>query len=372
MAMYDYLGIKYHWQKFRFEFSKGECSNAESGKGLGSRPYFIHASDKHEMPPPRPATMSRLAYVLELVFVVVCFAWYTFCSSLIPASEHSETLETYLKRIWMPRQFVSRYLLPLMSAVATCTHQEMLEFPASDVVRYRKVITRRKQYVVCGGVCTVQNTLTQGMDIKTRMKVVRVEPKTSGVEVVAEILNEEGRIQRVSQVFDQVITAVPPNVAAGIFEPAWKQLARIPVRILETIVHPVQVETSHGRAEGQADCVLLNTSDDAGGWTQATQVHQCGVAVTSCPLPNSTVREILSRSVFTRTLRTPESREIVQRAFDHEHSWSANRSELETWRNGECGVWMVGAWCWDGMVLLEGAVVSAMRVAKALDVEIPW
>jgi hypothetical protein len=42
------------------------------------------------------------------------------------------------------------------------------------------------------------------------------------------------------------------------------------------------------------------------------------------------------------------------------------------WRSGDDNVYLVGGWCWDGMVLLEGCVVSAMRVADALGVEVPW
>ncbi|KAH0602386.1 uncharacterized protein H6S33_008725 [Morchella sextelata] len=36
------------------------------------------------------------------------------------------------------------------------------------------------------------------------------------------------------------------------------------------------------------------------------------------------------------------------------------------------GVWVVGGWAWDGMVLLEGCVVSAMRVARDFGVEVEW
>ena len=42
------------------------------------------------------------------------------------------------------------------------------------------------------------------------------------------------------------------------------------------------------------------------------------------------------------------------------------------WVNGQDNVWLAGAWCWDGMVLLEGCVVSAMRIASDFGVAIPW
>ena len=49
-----------------------------------------------------------------------------------------------------------------------------------------------------------------------------------------------------------------------------------------------------------------------------------------------------------------------------------NSNPSKDWKNGDDGVWLVGGWCWDDMVLLEGCVVSAIRVAKALDMEIPF
>jgi hypothetical protein len=42
------------------------------------------------------------------------------------------------------------------------------------------------------------------------------------------------------------------------------------------------------------------------------------------------------------------------------------------WVNGQDNIWISGAWCWDGMVLLEGCIVSAMKVAQDFGVAIPW
>jgi hypothetical protein len=42
------------------------------------------------------------------------------------------------------------------------------------------------------------------------------------------------------------------------------------------------------------------------------------------------------------------------------------------WVNGQDNIWISGAWCWDGLVLLEGCIVSAMRVALDFGVAIPW
>jgi hypothetical protein len=369
MAMYNYLGIRYHWQKFRFEFSTEEPS---SGKRDLS-PYFIHASDNHECPPPRPEGTGFLSHALELVFVIVCFFWFTACCYMIPTREREETLDGYVRRIWLPRRFITRYLLPLMSAVATCSHQEMLAFPASDVVQYRKLITRQKQYVVSGGVGMVQEALLKGLDIKFRTRVVRIEPRSSGVEVVFNVFGVREETTQLNQEFDQVITAVPPNVVAGIFEPARPRLSQIPIRTLETIVHRVPAMSQRPSSSDEADHILLKTSKIDGGWTEATHLRPDGIAITSCPIaPLSSGHEVLSRSIFTRTMRTTESRSVVDGILGMASPGDTYAYDSKSWHNGDHGVWVVGAWCFDGMVLLEGAVASAMHVGKAFGVEIPW
>jgi len=78
----------------------------------------------------------------------------------------------------------------------------------------------------------------------------------------------------------------------------------------------------------------------------------------------------LHSATFTRVLRTPESRDIVNTIFDCRKSASLPQSK--TWMSGDGGIWLVGGWCWDGMVLLEGCISSAMRVADSLEVDIPW
>lgn len=369
MAMYNHLGVHYHRQKFRFEFWSHQAHLTEQHPG----PYFIHASDSHEFPPPRPASVGLLAYIIELMFVVGCFFWFTICCHFTSTRGENEDFDTFLRQIWLPRRFVSRYLLPLMSAIATCSHQEMLDFPANDVIQYRKLITGQKQYVVTGGVGTVQDILTRDLDMRLREQVVRIEPKHPVVEIVSERTDAAGGKTRMFETFDQVIVAVPPNVVAAIFQPAQAQLSRIPIRSLETIVHRTASAHQFTRSKHNADHILLKTSATAGGWTEATHLRPDGIAVTSCPaLPLPAHYEVFASATFTRTLRTPESRWIVGNVLGMMNPDSETTDESKSWRNGDNCVWVVGAWCFDGMVLLEGAVSSAMHVAKAFGVQIPW
>lgn len=117
--------------------------------------------------------------------------------------------------------------------------------------------------------------------------------------------------------------------------------------------------------------------------TESTHIHPPGVLLTTGAIYPVKENKVLRSSRFVRVLRTPESRDLVEGLFrekgvslkkgyaDEKSSEWAEENE-EEWRNGDEGVWLCGGWCWDGMVLLEGCVRSAVKVAGELGVEAPW
>ena len=94
--------------------------------------------------------------------------------------------------------------------------------------------------------------------------------------------------------------------------------------------------------------------------------------MTTCPFTSIDPSLTIHSASFTRVLRTPQSKRIVSNLFDNVPVRYRDEKLLPEWKNGDGGVYLVGGWCWDGMVLLEGCVVSAMRVADAFGVEVPW
>ena len=119
--------------------------------------------------------------------------------------------------------------------------------------------------------------------------------------------------------------------------------------------------------------------------TESTHIHPPGVLLTTGSIFPIKEETVVEANRFVRVLRTPESRDVVEVLFRGEHvslrksyeddvreSEKEVGKEEEEWRNGDDGVWLVGGWCWDGMVLLEGCVRSAVRVSKELGVEVPW
>lgn len=374
-AMYDYLEVEYHEQPFLFSFSGLSSSQSRQG------PYFIHSSNFHHFPPLRPKGASFIDYVSRVLYLFACYGWYTICCFFIhPKSNaktgRSESYTEYLQRIRLPRHFVDRLLVPLMSSVTTCPHDSLLQFPAVDLVDYKKKTHGALHFTVSNGVHTVQEKLSRGLDIRLYTSVLSVEPTELGINVTS--LRRRDSLTAVD-IFDRVVLAVPPNVVGKVFSPLQDQMFRIPTIQVESVVHQAatkgtlsssQISQKAGmkgpyRRTGGPQLIELRTARNGTTRTESAHLQPSGVTVTTCPLAPVPSEQVIQAVTFTRVLRTPESRAVVNAIFDR-------IPREKGWRNGDDGIWLAGGWCWDGLVLLEGCEVSAMRIADAFDVEVPW
>lgn len=431
MQLYSHLGIPLHPVRFLFVFAEalslsrsqrspaetanGECASKANPRlrpdaetdttGGALRRYFIHASNLHQTPPPWPGNRGVIPHIVEIMYLIVCHFWFSIaCFTILPlttagegsSSDGGETFAEYLERIWLPRRYAAQYLLPLMSCVSTCTHDQLLDFPASDIVNYKKLSHGQQHYAVCGGVNQVQERLSKGMDdIRLSARVLEVRPNTVHGGVSIRWQSMKGASGQVSEeLFDRVVLAVSPDVAGKIFEPLEGVTDKIPtVQVESAILVPVAAEEEsktfsimderervssgcmhHGRDSSQAQAITFKTRfSGKGSRTEAVHAMPSGVVVSTCPLdPHTSLKNTLQRAKFTRTLRTPESRAVVERIMGRMDS-SDKAGDLEDeWANGDDNVWLAGAWCWDGMVLLEGCIESAMRVAEDFGVHVPW
>ena len=416
--LYAWLGIKLHPVRFLFRFSEvmrthtnkpnsgrnknmtnsreslASNSHASPRMGLGeldgAYTYFVHASNLHQFIPPRPPNRSLLAHLFETVFLLVWYLWfYLACLTIQPYP--SEPLSKYVSRVGLSRRFTSRYLLPLMSSVSTCSHEQMLDFPASDVTNYKLLSTGQHHYTVCGGVSQVQDKLVEDIrDIKLGRSVYRVEPQDG--KVVVHWKTVEGG-QEESQVFDKVVLAVSPNVVGEVFEPLQSEMKKIPFATVESSVVAPKSERCktvdgrrggaagvacmhHQSGESQAQSLIFRSEfqKDGTGQSEAAHTMPSGVVVKTLPRDGEVQDvDVLQSSKFVRTLRSVQSRAIVENIMTRPKRKSIEEKRLlGEWANGDDNVWLAGSWCWDGMVLLEGCVVSAERVAEDLGVDIPW
>lgn len=427
-AMYDYLGIRYHPERFFFSFSRlPKHGSTEDGiETAESKPYFIHSSNNHRIPPVRPEACGFWPWVSETVYLAFCLVWFTVCCFFIPPREsrsvngkarHCESLGQYCRRTWIPTYFVESYLMPGLASISTCTHAEMLNFPAKDVIDYKRRSLNSPHLRVSGGVSNVQKKLAQGLVVRFNCRVTSVTRMTSGAVCISWEPSVEktptttstttsspdtspNQVQ--SKIFDHVILAVPPNAVGSIFAPLKHEMTHIPTAAVESIIHTDLSATNDlsSNARYRMDCdhdaySSINPSNPSSGsnsppnWIHfrsspdlTESIHEdpeSAVIVTNFPTTPIDPTKIIARTYFTRTLRTPRSRGVVNRIFGDkrvvrsgEDAPLLGKTDGEMFWNGDGNVWLVGSWCWDGMVLLEGCVVSATRVARELGVEVPW
>lgn len=359
ISLYKHLDIPYERKDFLYTFSSRSPSST----------YHLHPSNLHRFPP-KPAGQPWPAHLLQLVLLYVWYTYFTICVFYVSpkTAPGNESLRDYLRRIYLPDSFTQRYLLPLFSAVSTCPHKALLDFPASDIIDYRRSVYAQPHYIVEHGVNTVQRRLLEGMTIHFNRHVEEIKGTDHGLLVKWTGVDHPAE-------FDQVILAVNPAVTAKIYQPLHRQMSQIPCCEVDVVVHTdgsmladlfpaADTGSKHAHIKAAenllaatgADLIHLSTSTSS-QTTQASHLHAPGVLITTQPHGPIPAEHVLGGTTFTRVLRTARSRDIVRGLVAGD---------------GEGGVWVVGGWCWDGMVLLEGCVVSAVRVAKGLGVQVPW
>lgn len=385
-AMYDYLGIEYHAQPFLFAFSKVFTPDAESIQKEQAHSYFVHSSNNHRILPVKPRGMRNTSWLVEVAYVLVCYVWYSICCFLIPCkfaagNEVCETLDQYLRRIKLPQYFVTHYLLPLISGVSTCPHDALLRFPASDIIEYKKRTHGAQHYTVSNGVHAVQKKLAKGLDTRLSAMVLAVEPNTHGVKLSWRHAEDTHELAPTEEFFDKIILAVSPDAVGKIFSPLRHEMARVPTLSVESIIHTDYANIERLGPHEQRDLdhsaaqmIHLRTLTESSHITESIHIQPSGAIVTTCPFSYIDPAQIIQSVRFTRVLRTPESRQVINKIFRaYQLGGEPTTEEQRTgWKNGDGGVWLAGGWCWDGMVLLEGCLVSAIRVADDFGVDIPW
>ena len=375
--MYDYLGIESTSPRFIYSLSRADSPSAA--------PYYIHSSNNHRLPL-RPEGSAFASWILEVCYLAICYFWFTACCFFIRpktagVSSEEETLREYLERVRIPRYYTKNYLLPLMSSVTTCTHDALLEFPAIDIVDYERGTFRQPHYTVVGGVDRVQRVLSKGQKVRFGTTVTAVENVGSKVQVTWEDARNGGTD---SAVFDHAILAVTPNVVGSIFQPLRTAMADVPTVSVESVVHDDRTRGTNSskalmrklQAEPASQTLAppqqihFHSNSTA---TESIHEHPSSALISTFPLSPVDPANVIHRAQFTRVLRTPRSREVVNGIFaDSRPQHGRDDEERKPWRNGDGNVWLVGGWCWDGMVMLEGCIVSAMKMADGLGVEVPW
>ncbi|KAJ5542098.1 hypothetical protein N7535_004518 [Penicillium sp. DV-2018c] len=372
--MYDYLDIPYGSLRFIYSLSKLPATATEQAS-----PYYMHASNNHQIPPLRPDSLSWGGWLIEVCYLAICYYWFKACCFSVPPRTvetcgAEETLRQYVKRIMLPSYYVKHYFLPVFASVATCSHEALMDFPALDLVDYGKRTFRRDHYTVLGGVQRVENKLSENLTCRLGTEVTAVENIGSKIQVSWTDARDGTRSE---QLFDHVVLAVTPDVVGSIFQPLRSAMAAVPTTTVESVVHrdfskildsSRSLWTQLNLKRGDSVPHPLHMCSNATA-TETIHEHPSSALITTYPISPIDAEKVLYTATFTRVLRSSTSRQIVNQIFSQDRS-GEEKSQL--WRNGDGNVWLVGGWCWDGLVLLEGCLASATRVADALNVEVPW
>lgn len=345
MRMYRHLDVPLHPVRFLFVFARALLPRPAEALGpddAGSAPgsYFVHAYNLHQTPPPWPASRGAVAHVVEVLYLIICHFWFTVACFLVPprtmtatTTGETKTLADYLQRTWLPRRYVSHYLLPLMSSVSTCSHADLLALPASDVVGYKRRSHGQQHYAVCGGVHQVQSRLARWMhDVRLGSRVTSVEPAGRGRVLVRWQSTNGWAVAE--QPFDRAVLAVSPDVGGRIFLPLASTLDKFPTRRIESSVLSPQPGSfsvvdargdtgrcSHHRDEASPSHVITSRTlfSEHGAKTEALHAMPGGVLVSTFPLePAAEAKATLHTARFTRTLRTPASKAATQSIMERD------------------------------------------------------
>ncbi|KAJ5238599.1 hypothetical protein N7468_003218 [Penicillium chermesinum] len=373
--MYDFFGVQYASPRFIYTMSR--ISDPGSTE---IHPHFIHSSNNHQLPPLRPKGCSWIEWLMRVVYLAVCYYYFVACCFFVAPRTTSDTglsesFRDYAKRIHIPGHYIKNYFLPLMSCVTTCSHNQLLDFPAIDVIGYQTKTFRKPHYTVLGGVNKVQAKLSKGQKVRYSAAVTAVENVGSKVKVT---WKDGSREEVKSLFFDHVVLAVTPDVLRAIFPPLRKILAAVPTTPVHSIVHrdfarlpacsqviSARLHADNDRSSTHPIHIISNAST-----TESTHQHPSSVLISTSPIVPIDSEKVISSTTFTRVLRTPTSRQVTLDIFESKPTGPDGDSKQ--WQNGDGNVWLVGGWCWDGMVMLEGCIASAIRVAEKLNIEVPW
>jgi hypothetical protein len=377
--------------------------------------YFLHFSNNHRLPRlcrQQTGVVGSIKAVFTFVSVLLCYFWLTICCFFIPArvegvrgATETETMGSYLKRMWLPQFFIEDYLVPLFSSVASSPHKLFLDFPAFYLTDY-KCQTHMFPHKTSVSMALMQERLIQGINVVYSARITKLQPLAGGAEGVdvtyADLANGG---KEVKTHFDRVILAVNPKQAALIHPPSSYVMSKLRVSDVRVVIHTdyscLPEDSEKFVEDGTSELIAMQICQDpmgGGKTTVATHAHPSGVLVTVWPgeldLIHIDESKILHDSHFVRLLSAPASRQALASLFKVQQNAVSDakmrgksgqrepllkkgqNGELKRkdgqWQNGDEGIFICGGWAWDGFALLEGCVWSGLSTARSVGAELPF
>ena len=276
------------------------------------------------------------------------------------------TLGEYLRAGKYSDIFVQQFLYPVLSStVCTCSTSSIDAYPAAIILEAMQKLTGSRPLLrTSRGSLDVAMQLARDVDeIRLSTVVQSVTPEASAVRVV--FADESGR-QRETH-FDHVVLATQANRGLGL------------------LTQPSELERRMLRSFGYEETSVIVHTDaslmpvDRSRWSTFNMMTENDPPATMCtvwmnrfysnweiPVPVfQTIRPLADPApdkVFSRT--------VLQRPV-------VNQSSIEGWKlleqlHDEPGrrIWFSGSYASYGVPLLESAVVSSIRIARCLGIQI--
>lgn len=278
---------------------------------------------------------------------------------------HGIALGDYLASRGYGRPFVEWYLLPMAAAIWSCPSARMLAFPLSSFVAFCRnhgllqIFNRPQWRTVKGGGREYVKRLVAGVDeVLTGHAVEAIRRRGSAIEVSSGSL---------SGVYDQVVLACHSDQAAALLAPVSPARARllrqIPYQPNHAVLH------SDARVLPQRKSLWSAWNYQSGNGTlddRPVAVHYLINRLQ--PLPTDTP------VIVSLNPLSPIDPARIHREFHYSHPvFDRHAPAIQrqlTSSNGQHGIWLAGAWL--GYGFHEDGLVSALRVARQLNVAAPW
>ena len=280
--------------------------------------------------------------------------------------KNNENLKDYLNRCKFSDEFANDHLIPMSSAIWSCPEKEILSFPAKNLLTFFKnhqlinFFIRPKWRTVKGGSIQYVNKVIKKLKQDTNNKILLNTKITSITSK-----NNKIKIQydKNFETFDKIIMATHPDQTLKLI----KDLDKKSTEILSKFKY--QKNTVFLHSDPFAMPKIKRT------WSSWNYISNKNGNSSTTYWMNQLQDLNTSLNVFVslNPFKIPK-KSLTHKKITYEHPiFNNNTNEAQIQIKdiqGKDNIFYVGAWL--GYGFHEDGIASAVKIAKSLDIKIPW
>ena len=293
------------------------------------------------------------------------FRFYRTATKEVERGPTDETLEQLMIRMRLSKTFINEHMLPMAAAIWSCPSQTVMQFPARSFIKFmnnHKLLDfsgRPVWRTVSGGSQEYVSKIIQelGSNARCNISIEKIQRLQKGAMIHIE--DEE------PEFFDKVILATHANDSLNLLSDASDEehsiLSQFSFQENKVILHSQSSYMPKRRATWSAWNYISNTSKHAElcvtYWMNKLQSlpEKFPLFVTLNPFKDYPIEKPLREFTYFHPV-------FNQNAIDAQNQLSAIQGPSHTYF---CGAWTRFGFHEDG-------ILSAVAIAKAFDVTIPW